>query len=58
MIIGIASLFLSDATAFPYELSANSTDDNNRTYEMVNGGARNVYITAFDSNKIDQNRTF
>lgn len=59
MIVGIASLFLSDAVAFPYEIEVNSTDDNSRTYEMNNMGACNAYIiTDFDSDEIDQIQDF
>lgn len=59
MIIGIASLFLSNATAFPYEMSVNSTMDKSKTYEMINAGAQHAcIITDFDPNEIDQVQDF
>lgn len=55
MIVGIASLFFSDATAFPTELSVNSTTDRSKNYDTSIAGAQRAYlITDFDSDKIDQ----
>jgi len=56
MIAGIASLFLSNATAFPYEMTVNSTTDKSKTYEMIDtGSVRSAYIIAdFDPDEIDQ----
>ena len=50
MIVGIASLFLSSATAFPYEMPVNSTYNATSTPELKNfGPMKNAYIiTDFD----------
>jgi hypothetical protein len=55
MIVGIASLFLSNATAFPYEMSVNQVTDKSKTYEMINVGTLSAYIIAdLDPDEIDQ----
>jgi len=55
VIAAVGLLIFSSVTAFPSEMSVNSTTDKSQTYELINGGTYSAYIiTDFDPDEIDQ----